>query len=76
MTPPFLQIIKISKQFKKWNIDINSDKRESKIFILIRINNVTKIIIYAKEIEWNTTTVKYLSVHIDTRLIYTHKKQT
>lgn len=56
--------------FLHWNMKINASKCETKIFALRRIVNTPNIIINGEEIEWNPKdrAVKYLGVHLDTRL--------
>lgn len=60
--------------FKKWNIKLNPDKCECKIFTLRRISNPPKLYVNNTELEWNSkdSTVRYLGLHFDTRLSWKH----
>lgn len=63
---------KIAKWCTKWRIKLNDEKCQTKIFTLRQIKNTDNIFINRKSIEWTARdqAIKYLGIHLDTRLTW------
>lgn len=62
----------ITRWFHKWNLQINNEKCVAKIFTLRQVNNPQAIYIDNNPISWKNKgeNVKYLGVHLDTKLTW------
>jgi hypothetical protein len=75
-----ISIDKLTDWYSKWKLTLNTTKTEAKIFTLRRLHqNIPNISIQNTQITWTPkdTTVKYLGLHLDTRLNWnTHINKT
>lgn len=64
----------LTKWLTKWGIKLNATKCTTKIFTLKRIHDHPNINIFGTDIPWNPRgeAVKYLGVHMDTRLTWSN----
>lgn len=64
----------LSDWYTKWNLTLNSDKTQTKIFALRKINPQTDIHLNNTSIRWlgKDEPLRYLGVDLDTRLTYKH----
>jgi hypothetical protein len=64
-------LVNINEYFLKWKIKINAGKTEAIIFSKKLARTDTNIHFQGKDIEWKNS-VKYLGVHLDRKLTFSH----